>query len=446
MKDETILLLTYNYDSNLKNHPSLKYVKNRCGVYLPWNLYVFEPLQKIFSKVILYDYLERRAEIGVNALNEEIIELVRKEHPQYVLWTSFYFDIFESTFDVIRNEGARVVGLFFDDEWRFDTYSKWWIPNLDFVVTNAREAVPKYKELDARVILTIPNTGINVDRDTVNHQEKYDVSFVGSRFYADRDIWISELKKRNVPIHLFGTGWSMYISFEEMLDIFSTSKINLNFSKFNYKFSKTVADLKKLQIKGRIFQVCLAGGFLLTEYAPGIEDYFEIDKEIVCFLNTDELINKIDYYLNHDNERRRIAEAGWNRAIREYSSSSMIAKVFQEIEEKAAMKDIKINPLRRKMEMPKQTRKDASQYNFEWGMALLEENHKGLWKDDFALSISYNPFNVGSWFYYAVGYLPHPICIKIKNLEKRFRAFYRRLHHIKYQKNCSVEKLNDKKL
>ena len=434
MITETIILLTYNYDDNFKNHPSAKYVKNRCGVYLPWNLYLYEPLQKIFSKVILYDYLERRAKIGLKAVNKEIIDLVKKEHPKYVLWTSFYFDVLESTFDVIRNEGAKVVGLFFDDEWRFDTYSKWWIPYLDFVVTNARDAVPKFRELDARVILTIPNTGISVDRDSLNHEEKYDVSFVGTRFYADRDIWMTEINKRNVHINLFGTGWGNYVSFEEMLKIFTTSKINLNFSKINHNFSKTLADLKKLQIKGRIFQVCLAGGFLLTEYTPGIEDYFEIDKEIVCFQNTDEMINKIDYYLNHDDERRAIAKAGWNRATCEYSSFSMIAKVFQEIEEQVAMKDIKIKPFPTRMEMPVQTRKDASQYHFEWGMALLEEGIKGFWKDDLTLSISYNPFNIRSRFYYAVGYLPHPICLMIKNLSRQVGAFYSRLRHKKNKK------------
>lgn len=400
MINETVVLLTYDYDPNLKNHPSLKYVKNRCGVYLPWDLYLYEPLKKIFSNVILYDYLERRAEIGVNAVNEEIIDLVRNEHPKYVLWTSFFYDVQESTFDIIRKEGTIIVGWFFDDEWRFETYSKWWIPYLDYVVTNARDAVTKYRELDAQVILTIPNTGIPVDRDWSDRVKKFDISFVGTRFYADRDKWITEIKKSNVPINLFGTGWGNYISFNEMLDIFKTSKINLN-------FSKTWVDLNKLQIKGRTFQVCLAGGFLLTEYAPGIETYFEIDKEIVCFKNPEEMLDKINYYLIHENERRTIAQAGWTRACREYSSSTMVSRVFHEIEEDVAGNGKKSDPVPiKKMKMPMQTRKVASQYHLEWGMASLEEDHKDLWKDDLRLSIYYNPFNVGAWYYYYVSFFP----------------------------------------
>ena len=82
MIDETIILLTYYYDQEDCNHKILRHIiKGYCPAYLPWNLYLYEPLQKIFSKVILYDYLKRRAEIGIEAMNEEIISLARKERP-----------------------------------------------------------------------------------------------------------------------------------------------------------------------------------------------------------------------------------------------------------------------------------------------------------------------------------------------------------------------------
>ncbi|GAH62265.1 unnamed protein product, partial [marine sediment metagenome] len=257
--------------------------------YLPWNLYLYEPLQKIFSKVILYDYLKRRAEIGIKAMNEEVIDLVREERPKYVLWTSFYDDIQESTLETIRRDGTIVVGWFFDDEWRFSSYSKYWIPYLDYCVTNAIEAVPKYRALNARVIQTIPNTGIAIDRDWSNIEEKFDVSFVGSTNFADRRQYVNKLKKSNIPIRTFGRGNGGYVSFEGMLDIFKTTKINLNFSSAGPYY-------RVKQIKGRVFQVCMAGGFMLTEYTPSIENYFEIDKEIVCFEDEQEMIDKITYY------------------------------------------------------------------------------------------------------------------------------------------------------
>jgi spore maturation protein CgeB len=432
MINETIILLIYNYYYEDRNYRLPKYVKPYCAAYLPFNLYLYEPLQKIFSKVILYDYLKRRAEIGVKSMNEEIIALVRKEHAKYVLWTSFYYDIQESTLETIRKDGTIVVGWFFDDEWRFNTYSKYWIPYLDYCVTNAIEAVPKYKALNARVIQTIPNTGIAINRDWSNIEEKYDVSFVGSRTVLNRNQYINKLKKRNIPIHVFGKGWGGYVSFEEMIDIFKTSKINLN-------FSKTGPYYWVQQIKGRVFQVCMAGGFLLTEYAPGIENYFEIDKEIVCFENAEEMIDKITYYLTHQTERRAVAQAGWERATGEYTSFHMVAKVFRQIEQDMAAKDRESSPhpCPQKLKMPIWVRMIPSQYHFRWARVLLEKNYKeGLWKDTLALSLSYNPFNVCAWYYRVVGLLPsfmHPALFGLYNgMAKSTRALLVRPRSIPY--------------
>lgn len=407
----------------------LKYVKNYLGVYLPFSLYLYEPLQKIFSKVILYDYLKRRTEIGVRAVNQEIIDLVRKEHPKYVIWTSWWYDILESTLDTIRKE-STVVGWFFDDDWRFEDYSKWWIPYLDYCVTNAIEAVPKYREFDARVIQTIPNTGVAIDRDWSNIEEKYDVSFVGSRYCADREQYINELKKKNILVHLFGDGWGKYVSFEEMINIFKTSKINLN-------FSKDVANQEKLQIKGRVFQVCMAGGFMLTEYAFGIEKYFDIDKEIVCFRNAEEMLHKIAYYIEHETERRAVAHAGWKRASREYTSIRMVSEVFQEIEQDLPARDYP-KPTPEKLKMPIRIRSIRSRYHFQWTRALLEENYKeDLWKDALALSLSYNPLIwFGPGYYYVVSFLPSFMRSFLLELygdgEKFHKALFFQLGSIRY--------------
>lgn len=423
MINETILLLVYYYNYEIRNHRLLKYVgKNHLGAYLPFDLYLYKPLQEVFSKAILYDYLERMTKAGVKAVNQEIIELVKKEHPKYVLWTSWQYDILPSTLESIRKEGSTVVGWFFDDEWRFDNYSKWWVPYLDYCVTNAIEAVPRYREMGARVIHTIPNTGIAVDRDWSKTEEKYDVSFVGSRA-PDREKWINELVKRNMPVHLFGEGWGRYISFEEMVDIFANSKINLNFSRAWHSM--------KPQIKGRIFQVCMAGGFLLTEYVPDIENYFGIDKEIVCFHNTDELMYKISYYLKHDVERRAIARAGWERATGEYTSSRMVARVFDEIERDVAARGGKRSSPPQKLEIPTQVRRSTSNYHFEWGRALLEENYRGLWKDELTLSISYYPFSIGARYYYITGFFPlfiRSVLVKLyKAMEKSLGKPYNKL-------------------
>ncbi len=397
MRQETIILAAPLKDRT--EHRLAKHIRPYFVVNTLWDQNFYKPLQEIFSRVIFFDYPERISEVGVKGANEEIIELVRKEHAKYVLWIGAKYEFRESTFSIIRREGSTVIGWFLDDEFRFDNYSRWWIPYLDYCVTHDMGAVPKYRALGARVILTPPCYGIAVERDWSKIEEKYDVSFVGAK-KADREQYINELGKRKILIHLFGKGWGGYISLEEMIEIFKTSKINLNFT------GATLGN-KKIGTKARIFEVCLAGGFLLTEYLPGIESYFEIDKEIVCFKNADEMIDKISYYLSHDEERRAIAQAGWKRATSEYTPFHMLCRVFDEIERDVAVKGKVSHPPESKM--PRAVRQGFSAYYSSWLKAFSLENYKSLCKDAFVLSISYNPLNIGAWCYYLASFLPYPL-------------------------------------
>lgn len=396
MINETVILLT----------PFEDCTKHRLARHLPSYLgrlehlipYFYEPLQKIFSKVIVYDYPKRQIEIGVRAINEEVIELVEREHPKYVVWLFAHYEFQETTFERMRREGSIVIGWFFDDEHRFEEQTKWRVPFFNYCITNDIEAVPKYKELGARAIHSRPPWGIPLDRDWSKIEEKYGVSFVGGKTKADREEYINELNNRKIPIHGVGPGWEKFATLEEMWNIFETSKINLNFSR--------AFRGDRMQVKGRVFEVCLRGGFLLTEYAPGIEDYFEIDKEIVCFTNKEEMADKVIYYLNHDDERRAIAQAGWKRATSEHTPFHVLSKVFGEIEGDSLAKDKECNPTLQKIVLPRRRRKQYSSYYLEWAVAFSLENYKGLSKDALALSVSYDPFNFRVWCFYIIGFLP----------------------------------------
>jgi hypothetical protein len=229
---ESVLLLTYYYRLEDCDHPILRHlVEGFCGVYLPFDLDLYEPLKRISGRVLLYDFLRRRAELGLKAMNEEVLAIVRNQRPKYVLWTALQDDIRMSTLAAIRKTGSVVVGWFLDDEWRFDSYSRYWIPYLDYCVTNGLSAVPRYRQLGARVIQTIPNTGVVVNVDWAHLEPKYDITFVANITTTDRMRHIDVFRENNIPVQLFGKGSGGDVSFQKMLDIFGTSRINLNFSK-----------------------------------------------------------------------------------------------------------------------------------------------------------------------------------------------------------------------
>lgn len=69
------------------------------------------------------------------------------------------------------------------------------------------------------------------------------------------------------------------------------------------------------QTTTRTFEIPASGGFMLHERTGEAMQLFAEDRDCVYFSDTDELVEKIRYYLAHDDERRRIAAAGRRRCV-----------------------------------------------------------------------------------------------------------------------------------
>lgn len=54
-------------------------------------------------------------------------------------------------------------------------------------------------------------------------------------------------------------------------------------------------------------------GFLLTNFQEDFLDYFVPDEDFIYYESEDDLIEKINYYLNHPAERQEIAHNGYER-------------------------------------------------------------------------------------------------------------------------------------
>ena len=379
-------------------------------------------LRKIFSKVIQYDYAKKQVELGILRSNSELIQVVRSEHPKYLFWPSMSYEIQETTFQTIRREGSFVIGWFFDDECRFDEYSRWWIPYLDYILTVDKHSVKKYQELGATAmhLLVIPNPEVC---RRLEIEKRYNVSFVGAKI-VDRGSIVDQLKAKGVQVQTFGRGWSKGpVSLHELVNIYNASKINLC-------FVKSYGVTTRPQMKSKIFDICMCGGFLLCEYIPGIEDYFEIDKEIVCFRDIDEAMDKIRYYLSHETERQAIAQAGWEKSKREHNQTAQLLKIFEEIESDTRSGKQRIIGKPGHLDMLQQIRRLPSLYHLRWARVLMREGFaQKRWQEELDLALFYNPRNIEVHLLTLIGHLPafiRPALIRLWNalggLKRTLRA------------------------
>lgn len=105
---------------------------------------------------------------------------------------------------------------------------------------------------------------------------------------------------------------------EEMPRIFKLTKINLNIT---LKILQSGIPLRALDILG-------AGGFLLTNYQPEIAEHFQDGEEAAFYTSIEDAVEKADYYLSHEEERKRIAAGGREKAMKEFSYEGQLQKIF----------------------------------------------------------------------------------------------------------------------
>ena len=327
--------------------------------------YFVPALRNTFSNVIPFWLEENGYPNNSEKLQNKLIDFIDQEKPTIVFFALMKNEISTQTIAHI-SEKCTTVNWFSDDQWRFDTYTRYLAPLLTYSITVDKYSIPKYNKLGYdNVILSQWASSEIVKQTDLNLIEyKYDISFVGGK-NSVREWYINSLKKAGYKVECFGAGWKNgRVSYQQMKEIFINSKINLNLSNsvqfdsryrrflviyffkniFSLRFSRIKESLKILgqflkiipnaklveQLKMRNFEIPACGGFQLSHYAPGVEDYFYIGKEIIVFANLDDLKNQIRYYLHNDLQRENIRNAGYNRSTT-FTYENRFKKIFKTI-------------------------------------------------------------------------------------------------------------------
>lgn len=302
----------------------------------------YTALQKIADEVYPFwfdEYLTRRDE-----LQKQVIRFVEEIRPNVIFFILMKNEFSFQTLDYLKNKYVTL-NWFCDDQWRFENFTKYYATHFTYAITTDKFSLNKYKSIGCEnVILSQWGSFLyneNIDFETMSY--KYDVSFVGG-ISGYREWIVKELSKRGINVECFGYSWKNgKISFEETAEVFKSSRINLNISNsvsrdIRYIFS-SVKNLKEFivaqkrfeQIKARNFEIPASGGFELTNYIAGLDDYFLIGGEIAVYSSVDDLALQIKYYLNNESERKKIMLEGFKRAISEHTYYQRFKNIFDKI-------------------------------------------------------------------------------------------------------------------
>ncbi len=287
-------------------------------------------LRNLGHQVIFFESFNRSAYGDFAELNRKFLEKVQAEKPDIILCVLLGYEIWLETLQLVREgTNAIIINWSTDDSWKYEQFSRFIAPAFHLYATTYPDAIAKSKRdgHDNFVLTQWAANAENLAEPLPAAQCRYPVSFIGTS-YGNRPKWISDLAEQGVKVECFGHGWENgSVPAEEIPKIMRNSIISLNFGDSGVVMRGFVPGRSR-QIKARIFEVPGAGGFLMTESAEGLDRFYRINEEIAVFEGVSDLAKKITYFIEHPEERDRIAMAGYLRTRGEHTYEIRFGKLL----------------------------------------------------------------------------------------------------------------------
>lgn len=159
-----------------------------------------------------------------------------------------------------------------------------------------------------------------------------DVGFIGT-FEKDRAEKMLFLAENGIKVVVWGNGWSAWVGKNLNLIIKNKPLYGDDYAKAISATKINLCFLRKInrdEVTSRSVEIPACGGFMLAEKTKRHLEFFEEDKEAVFFDTKEELLEKVKKYLNNNEDRRKIVEAGTERCIRSgYSTKEQLVKMLK---------------------------------------------------------------------------------------------------------------------
>ncbi len=163
-----------------------------------------------------------------------------------------------------------------------------------------------------------------------------DVVFIGGPGrLGQRAEFLSRVAEHH-DLAVYGKGWEEWLGKYPKLRVHGPVRPR-RFRKLCASF-KVVLGLNQVNsdpfyFSNRTFLSIGCKGFHLTHYIPGLESVFSDGENLAWFHDLDECIEKLSFYLEHDEERERITAAGYKLVTENHQYRTRIGTILKVISE-----------------------------------------------------------------------------------------------------------------
>jgi glycosyltransferase involved in cell wall biosynthesis len=265
-----------------------------------------------------------RRPLGYGRLNRDILAAARDLAPEMVLITGGS-PVAASTLRELRQRmGALLVNYATDHPFNRLACARWVaanIPLYDLYVCTKRAIMDDVRAAGCRRVAFVPfgyEPSLHFPEEFSSREESErftsDVVFVGG---GDRDRYpyFEELVREipNLHLNLYGGYWDRNPTLRRYFRGFALGR--------DYRLAMRGAKIAPCLVRRanrdghvmRSFELPACGAFMLAERTAEHQEFFREGEEVAYFSSPQELVDKVRYYLEHGDERKRMAEAAYHR-------------------------------------------------------------------------------------------------------------------------------------
>lgn len=288
--------------------------------------------------------------LTVTDSTQPVSEIAARIRPDIVIvLDGLHFDI--KHVDEMRSQGIRTAIWFTDDPYYTDITAGL-ATHYDEVFTLEMTCVEFYRRLGCSRVHYLPMGAFPVEFRPRNpaRSKRHEVCFIGSAYWrrvaffdevtgylASRDTHISGIwweRLRDFPILSDKIALGRWLGPRETAEMYNGSKIVINMHRAydDETFNNNSAGIHAVSPNPRTFEIAACATLQLTDARDDLASFYTPGVEIVTYTTPQEMVEKIDYYLTHEEERQAIAMRGMYRTMRDHTYArrldAMLAILF----------------------------------------------------------------------------------------------------------------------
>lgn len=275
--------------------------------------------------------------VTVTDVRQNLVELAQTGRPDLVLVLDG-MDLPTEQIDQLRGMGIKTAVWLTDDPYYTD-FTLVLVSHYDYVFTLERNCIDYYRQLGCQEVHYLPFAAHRPHYRPVISRTPFtrDISFIGSAYWNRVNFFreiMPQLMEYNTVIN--GIWWDRlpeaplygerieigkWMSPQETAIAYSSSKIviNLHRSHVDDVVNNNSLAIPAASPNPRTFEIAASGTLQLSDLRDDLASFYTPGEEIETFSNPQELMDKIRFYLSHEEERQAIVLKGLERTLRDHT-------------------------------------------------------------------------------------------------------------------------------